>query len=57
MPHIAACATLRCAGHHWQDRLLAIHCLNLTFLIDAADKGSGRRRQVKADDAAYLVDE
>jgi hypothetical protein len=37
--------------------LLAIKCLDLAFLIDAEDKGSVRRGQVKADDIAYLVDE
>ncbi len=47
MPHIAVRTTLRYAGHHWQDRLLAIECLNLAFLIDAEDKGSVRRGQVK----------
>ncbi|MGY4319322.1 hypothetical protein ACVWW1_008649 [Bradyrhizobium sp. JR3.5] len=40
MPHIAVRATFRYAKHHRQDRLLAIECLNLTFLIDAEDKGS-----------------
>jgi hypothetical protein len=30
------------ARHHRQDRLLAIECLNLAFLIDAEDKGSVR---------------
>src|SRR6202140_5823988 len=57
MPHIAVRATFRYARHHRQDRLLAIKCLNLTFLIDAEDKGSVRRGRVKADDIAYLVDE
>jgi hypothetical protein len=47
MPHIAVRTTLRYAGHHRQDRLLAIECLNLAFLIDAEDKGSVRRGQVK----------
>ncbi len=42
MPHIAVRAPFRYARHHRQDRLLAIECLNLTFLIDAEDKGSGR---------------
>jgi hypothetical protein len=57
MPHIAVRATFRYARHHRQDRLLAIRCLDLAFLIDAEDKGSVRRRQVKADDIAYPVDE
>lgn len=57
MPHIAVRATFRYARHHRQDRLLAIKCLDLAFLIDAEDKGSVRRGQVKADDIAYLVDE
>src|SRR3982074_2417231 len=34
-----------------------IDSLDLAFLIDAEDKGSVRRGQVKADDIAYLVDE
>jgi hypothetical protein len=42
MPHIAVRATFRYARHHRQDRLLAIECLNLTLLIDAEDKGTGR---------------
>src|SRR5262245_47786651 len=50
MPHIAVRTTLRYAGHHRQDRLLAIERLNLALLIDAEDKGSVRRGQVKADD-------
>ncbi len=57
MPHIAVRATFRYARHHRQDRLLAIKCLDLAFLIDAEDKGSVRRGQVKADDIAYLIDE
>jgi len=32
--------TFRYARHHRQDRLLAIKCLDLAFLIDAEDKGS-----------------
>lgn len=35
MPHIAVRTTLRYAGHHRQDRLLAIECLNLALFIDA----------------------
>jgi hypothetical protein len=42
MPHVAVRATFRYARHHWQDRLLAIECLNLAFLIDAEDKGPVR---------------
>ena len=57
MPNIAVRATFRYAWHHRQDRLLAIKCLDLAFLIDAEDKGSVRRGQVKADDIAYLVDQ
>jgi hypothetical protein len=38
MPHIAVRATLRYARHHRQDRLFAIKCLNLTFLIDAEER-------------------
>ena len=57
MPHIAVGAAFRYARHHRQDRLLAIKCLDLAFLIDAEDKGSVRRGQVKADDIAYLIDE
>jgi hypothetical protein len=38
-------------------QMLPIKCLDLTFLIDAEDKGSVRRGQVKADDVADLVDE
>ena len=34
----------RHARHHRQDRLLAIECLNLAFLIDAENKGSVRWR-------------
>src|SRR5215471_12682939 len=57
MPHIAVRATFRYARHHRQDWLLAIECLDLTFLIDAEDKGSVRRGHVKTDDIAHLVDE
>src|ERR1700726_3647720 len=58
MPYIAVRATFRYARHHRQDRLLAIKCLDLAFLIDAEEKGSVRRGQVKwADDITYLVDE
>ena len=57
MSHIAVRATFRHARHHRQDRLLAIKCPDLAFLIDAEDKGSVRRGQVRADDIAYLVDE
>jgi hypothetical protein len=53
--HSCACDVY--TRHRRQDRLLAIECLDLAFLIDAEDKGSGRRRKVKADDIAYLVDE
>jgi hypothetical protein len=49
MPHIAVRATFRYARHHRQDRLLAIKCLDLVFLIDAEDKGSVRRGQVRGD--------
>src|SRR5258707_4330067 len=56
MPHIAVRATFRYARHHRQDRLLAIKCLDLAFLIDAEDKGSVRRGQGKADDIAYPID-
>ena len=34
------------ARHHRQDRLLAIECLDLAFLIDAEDYGSVRWGQV-----------
>src|SRR5258706_12964207 len=57
MPHIAVRATFRYARHHRQDRLLAIKCLDLAFLVYAEDKGSVRWGQVKADNIAYLVDE
>ena len=43
IPHIAVRVAFRHAGHHRQDRLLAIECLDLAFLIDAEDKGSVRR--------------
>ena len=56
MPHIAVRTAFRYARHHRQDRLFAIERLDLTFLIDAEDKGPVRRGQVKADDIAYLVD-
>src|SRR5262249_18925552 len=52
MPHIAVRATFRHARHHRQDWLLAIECLYLTLLIDAEDKGSGRRVDVKRDHSA-----
>jgi hypothetical protein len=42
MPHIAVPATFRHPGHHRQDRLLSIECLNLAFLIDGENKGSVR---------------
>ena len=42
MPHIAVRTTFRHARHHRQDRLLAIECLNLAFLIDAEDERSVR---------------
>src|ERR1700732_3433833 len=35
MPHIAVRATFRYARHHRQDRLLAIKCLDLAFLLAA----------------------
>jgi len=57
MPHIAVRAPFRNTRHHRQDRLLAIECLDLAFLIDAENKGSVRWGQIKADDVAYLVDE
>ena len=58
MAHIAVRVPFRYARHHRQDRLLAIECLNLAFLIDAEDKGSvWWWGQVKADDIADLVDE
>ena len=50
-------APLRDAGHHRQDRLLAIQRLDLALLVDAEDERPVRRGQVKADDVAYLVDE
>ncbi|KRQ89839.1 hypothetical protein CQ10_37570 [Bradyrhizobium valentinum] len=50
-------ATFRHTRHHRQNRLLAIECLDLTLLIGAEDKGPVWRRQIKADDMAYLVDE
>src|SRR4029450_13198908 len=40
MSHVAVRATFRYARHHRQDRLLAIKCLDLAFLIEAEDKGS-----------------
>ncbi len=57
MPHVAVRATFGYARHHWQDRLLAIECLDLALLIDAEDEGSIGRGKVKTDDIAYLVDE
>ena len=57
MPHIAVRATLRYTRHHRQDRLLAIECLDLTFLIDAEDEGSVGRGKVQTDNIAHLVDE
>jgi hypothetical protein len=55
MPHVAVRAAFGYAGHHRQDRLLAIKCLDLALLIDAEDKSSVRWRKVQADDIAYLV--
>ena len=48
---------LRNAGHHRQDRLLAIERLYLALLIDAEHQRPVGRRQIKADDVADLVDE
>ena len=55
--YVAVRATFRYTGHHRQDRLLAIKCLDLALLIDAEDEGPIGRGKVKADDIAYLVDE
>src|SRR5215510_13925242 len=52
MPHIAVRATFGYARHHWQDRLLAIECLDLALLINAEDESSVRRGKVKTDDIA-----
>jgi hypothetical protein len=41
MPHIAVGASFRHARHS-SDRLFAIECLNLAFLIDTEDKSSVR---------------
>ena len=57
MSHVAVRTTFRYARHHWQDRLLAIESLNLAFLIDAENKRPVRRRKVKTNDIAHLVDE
>jgi hypothetical protein len=57
MPHIAVRATFRHPRHHRQDRLLAIECLDLAFLIDAEDNGSVRWGQVKPDNIAHFIDE
>src|SRR5262249_34920671 len=57
MPHVAVRATLRYTRHHRQDRLLAIECLDLTFLIDAEDEGSVGRGKVQTDNIAHLVHE
>ena len=46
-----------CNTHHRQDWLLAIECLDLTFFIEAENKGSVRPRHVKAHDIAHFVDE
>ena len=51
--HSCAC-DVPARSRHRRDRLLAIKRLDLAFLIDAEDKGSIRRGQVKADDIAYL---
>ena len=48
---------LRNAGHHRQDRLLAIKRLYLALLIDAQHQRPIGRRQIKTDDVADLVDE
>ena len=54
MPHIAVRATSGTPGIIGR-RLLAIKCLDLAFLIDAEDKGSVRRGQVKPDDIACTL--
>ena len=45
------------AGHHRQDRLLAIERLYLALLVDAEHQRPIGRRQVKTDNVADLVDE
>jgi len=57
VPHIAVRATFGYAGHHWQDRLLAIKGLDLALLVDAKDEGSVGRGKIKANDVTDLVDE
>ena len=57
MPHIAVRATFGYAGHHWQDRLLAIKGLDLALLVDAKDEGSVGRGKVQTDNIAHFVDE
>src|SRR6516164_7264166 len=57
MAQVAVRTTFGYARRHWQDRLLAIECLDLALLIDAEDEGAVGRRQVKADNITHLVDE
>jgi hypothetical protein len=55
MPHVAVRATFGYARHHWQDRLLAIKCLDLALLIDANDEGSVGRGKAPSDRCSYRV--
>ena len=57
MAHIAVRVPFRYVRHYRQDRLLAIECLDLAFLIDTEDNGSVRWGQVKPDNIAHLIDE
>ena len=45
------------AGHHRQDRLFAVECLNLALLVNAQNQRAIGWRQVKANDIAHFVDE
>lgn len=55
--NVAVGAALGHAGHHPQDRLLAVERLDLRLLVDAEHECAVGRRQVEPDDVADLADE
>jgi len=50
-------APLDLTGTHRQQRLGAVECLNLRFLVDAQHQGAVGWVEVEPDDVAHLVDE
>jgi hypothetical protein len=56
VPHVVVRAAFGNARHHRQDGLFAVQGLDLAFLVDAENKRPVRRREVKANDIAHLVE-